>query len=229
MKKLYILSAFCFSAFIFAQTIDFKGCINLFENQNYTFNKTGNYATGKKIYMTTPTDGSQNCGGLGTCEFKLQWNDISERWEFLADSGNGDFVDPYLIYYSSTGNSAATNPPNIDIGGWIENTTITNGDCGGNLTNTNSIFTGDVRTTTLAINELQKSHFTVYPNPATEFIYIKGLKTVKAVNILSVDGKQILKVKDSNKIDLSKLAPGIYLFEIETDNALIERVKIIKK
>jgi hypothetical protein len=43
----------------------------------------------KKIYITTPVDGDQSCGGLGTCEFKIQWNNALTRWEFLADEGNG--------------------------------------------------------------------------------------------------------------------------------------------
>lgn len=229
MKKLYLLFTFCFAIFSFAQTIDFKGCVNLFENVTYTFNKTGNDAYGKKIYVTTPLDGAQSCGGLGTCEFKLQWNDSASRWEFLADSGNGDFVNPFLIYYSSTANTAATNPPNIAIGNWEENIAITNGDCGGKLTDANSTMTGDVRTTTLAINDSDKFNITVFPNPATEFINITGLKTIKSVSIISLEGKQILQVKNSKKIDISKLSPGVYLVEIETDQSVIQRVKIIKK
>lgn len=229
MKKLYLLFALSITTFSFAQTINFNGCTNLFENATYTFTKTGDDAYGRKIYITTPIDGTQSCGGLGTCEFKLQWNDTAGRWEFLADTGNGDFVNPFLIYYSATGNNSATNPPNITIGNWQENTAVTNGDCGGNLTNANATFTGDVRTTTLAITESDQFNITVYPNPATEFINIKGLKTVKSVNIISLEGKQILKVKDSNKIDISKLVPGVYLVEIETDQSVIQRVKIIKK
>lgn len=224
-----IFSIFCFANLLFAQTIDFKGCINLFENQNYTFNQTGNDAFGKKIYITTPVDGAQTCGGIGTCEFKLQWNNAATRWEFLADTGNGDFVDPYLIYYSTAGNTAASNPPNIEIGNWLENTDVTEGACGGNLTNTNAVLTGDVRTTTLAINESDYFKISVYPNPATDFINITGIKTIKSVKIISLDGRQISEVKNMTKIDISKLSKGIYLLEIETDQSAIQRVKVIKK
>lgn len=228
MKKFYILSVIGFSSLSFAQTIDFKGCINLFENQNYTFTKTAVDASGKKIYITTPVDGEQPCGGLGSCEFKLQWNDTAKRWEFLADSGNGDFVNPYLIYYSSGGNIVASNPPNIETGKWIENIEVTEGACGGNLSDANAVFTGDLQTSTLTANDSHHFKISVYPNPATEFINISGYKTINSIRILSLDGRKISEFKSTGKIDVSKLSKGTYLLEIETDQSVIQHIKIIK-
>jgi hypothetical protein len=229
MKKIFILSVIGLSGFTLAQTIDFKGCVPLFENQMYTFTKTGNDAFGKKIYITTPVTGDQECGGLGVCEFKLQWNNTSGRWEFLADRGDGDFVNPYLIYYSSTGNGTGTNPPNITVGTWIENLADTSGACGGNLTNANATLTGDVRTTTLAVNEFDQAKITIYPNPATEIINITGLDNIKNGKIISVDGKIVLTFNSTGKIDISKLSPGVYFVEIQTDRSVINRIKFIKK
>lgn len=229
MKKIIILLATGLSALGFAQTIDFKGCIPLFENQTYTFTNTGNDTFGKKIYITTPVTGDQDCGGLGVCEFKLQWNNTDGRWEFLADSGNGDFVDPYLIYYSSTGNGTGTNPPNITVGNWLENTAVTEGDCGGNLTDANATLTGDVRTTTLAVNEFDQTKITIYPNPATEFINITGLENIKSGKVISVDGKIVSTFANTGKIDISKLPNGVYFVEIQTDRSKINRIKFIKK
>ena len=219
----------CLSGFTFSQTIDFKGCIPLFEDQLFTFTKSGDDAFGKKIYITTPVTGDQDCSGLGTCEFKLQWNNTSARWEFIADSGNGDFVNPYLIYYSSTGNTSATNPPNISIGNWIENTAVTAGDCGGNLTNANASMTGDIRTTVLAINEFDQTKITIYPNPATEFISLSGLQNIKSIKIISADGKLITIINKTEKIDISKFPPGVYFVEVQTDLSIINRIKFIKK
>lgn len=229
MNKLIVLSAIGLSALSLAQTIDFKGCIPLFENQTYTFNKTGDDAFGKKIYLTTPISGDQVCGGLGVCEFKLQWNNALERWEFLADKGDGDFVNPYLIYYSSTGNTTGSNPPDINIGNWKENIADTTGACGGDLINSNATMTGDVRTTTLAINEFERANITIYPNPATEFINITGLQIIKSVKIISSEGKIISTSLNSDKINISKLTSGIYFVEIETDHSTIKRIKFIKK
>lgn len=229
MKKIIFFAAFLVGSFMLSQTIDFKGCVPLFENQNFTFNKTETDSFGKKIYITTPVNSDQPCGGLGICEFKLKWNNALTRWEFLADKGDSDFVDPYLIYYSSTGNSSATNPPNITVGSWKENTAVTNGDCGGNLTDLNGTMTGDVRTTTLAVNEFDQSQITIYPNPATEYINITGLDNIKSVKILSIDGKLISSFKNSEKINISKITAGVYFVEIVTDRSTINRIKFIKK
>lgn len=227
MKKIIFLTALFVGASMFSQTIDFKGCTNLFDNQTYTFNITGNDVTGKNIYMTTPIDG-QPCGGLGSCEFKIQWNATHSRWDFLADSGNGDFVNPYLIYYTTTANSSAINPPNITIGTWVENIADTFGDCGGTLTNANGILTGDVRSTSLGINEKELSQIAIYPNPAVDFIMISGIKDARAVRIYSIDGKLVSNSKEVNKIDVSKLTPGMYLLEVESPSAN-HRLKFIKK
>lgn len=229
MKKLIVLSAISLAGLSFGQTIDFKGCTPLFENQTYVFNKTGDDAFGKKIYITTPVDGDQECGGLGTCEFKLQWNDALTRWEFIADSGNGDFENPYLIYYNATGNSTATNPPSISVGTWVENTAVTNGECLGNLTNSNATMTGDVHTTVLAVNEFDKANITIYPNPATEYINITGLDNIKTVKIISAEGKIVSTTDNSDKINISKIPSGIYFVEIGTDRSTIKRIKFIKK
>lgn len=229
MKSIIIFAATCLSGFISSQTINFKGCIPLFEDQMFTLSKTADDAFGKKIYITTPVSGDQDCGGLGTCEFKLQWNNTSTRWEFIADSGNGDFVNPYLIYYSSTGNTSAANPPNISIGNWIENTAVTAGECGGNLNDANGTMTGDVRTTTLAVNEYDQSKVTVYPNPATEFINITGIDNIKSVKIFSTEGKLISVNNITGKINVSKFPPGVYLVEIESNHSVFNRIKFIKK
>lgn len=214
---------------LFSQTINFKGCVPLFENQLYVLNTTGVDSFGKKIYVTTPVIGDQPCGGLGTCEFKIEWNETNGRWEFLADSGNGDFVEPYLIYYSTAQNTSADNPPNADIGSWVENTAVTEGNCGGNLTTGNSTFTGDVRTVNLALNEFNKSNIMIYPNPATDFINIIGIKVIKSIKILSLEGKLISTLNGVNKINVSKLSTGVYLLEVETEKTLIKRIKFIKK
>lgn len=230
MKKFYLFIAICFGTFFFSQTITFKGCLPLFDDQFFTFiAQTSNDAFGKKIYITDPVTGDQPCSGVGVCEFKLQWNDIAKRWEFLADSGNGDFADPFLIYYSTTQNTSADNPPNAAIGTWVENTAVTNGDCGGPLTEANSTFTGDVRTVTLSLNEFDNKRIAIYPNPATEFVNISGLSNIKSIKIISIDGKLISVLKNTSKINVSNLTKGVYFLEIQTDNSVVNRIKFIKK
>jgi hypothetical protein len=75
--------------------------------------------------------------------------------------------------------------------------------------------------------EIGKSRITVFPNPATNLINIKGNIT-HPFEIKNALGKSILKITDINKeyyIDFSKYSPGIYFIFGED---FTEKVKIIK-
>jgi hypothetical protein len=229
MRYLYLLCLVLGSS-AFSQTITFKGCINLFDDQTFTFTKTGVDAYNKNIYITTPVDGNQPCSGLGTCEFKIQWNNALTRWEFLADEGNGTFTSPYLIYYNSTGNSIAANPPANTLGTWVENTSVTTGDCGGNLSATNSTMTGDVHTTTLATSEaLRKMKVQIFPNPVADIIQISGIENAQRIEIYNMTGQLVKSESFDNKINVSKLIPGIYLLRINTKDFQTYEFKFLKK
>lgn len=142
--KLYFSICLLFSGIVLqAQTITFTGCPQLFDNNTFTFNKVGTDATGRHIYETTPINGDQPCSGLGTCEFRIAWNAAQNRWEFLADEGNGTFTTPYLIYSNAT--ASKPNPPDLTLGVWTENISITENFCGGNLTPANATLTGGVQ------------------------------------------------------------------------------------
>lgn len=228
MKLLYIAGLIIGST-AFAQTITFNGCHNLFDDQNFVFNKTGVDAFNKNIYITTPIDGQQPCGGLGTCEFKIQWNNTLTRWEFLADEGNGTFTSPYLIYYNSTSNNSLPLPPNNSVGTWIENAAVTTGACGGNLTAANSTMTGDVQTTTLATSEFTKNKIQIFPNPVSDFIRISGMTNGRTIEIYNVDGRLVKSEIFDSKIDVSQLSSGVYVLRITTKDLQQHEFKFLKK
>lgn len=218
MKKLFTLCLLIIFSLVNAQTITFKGCYALFDNQTYIFNQTGTDATGRNIYMTTPIDG-QPCGGLGTCEFKIQWNNTSSRWEFLADEGSGTFASPYLIY--SNISASTPKPPSLLLGSWTENNTITTGLCGGILTAGNATLTGDVQDTTLSRNEFSiNKGIAVYPNPTNDWINIKSNSQIKNIEIWNIQGRKILNFENTNLIDVSNLQSGIYITRIQTEDGL---------
>lgn len=230
MKKLY--SIFALSLMLIntnAQTINFNGCHNLFDDNNYIFTKTETDAQGKGVYITTPVDGEQSCSGLGTCEFKIQWNNTLKRWEFLADSGNGDFINPYLVFYNSKGNNNASNPPSPAIGIWEENKSITESKCGGNLSPTNTNMTGDVHTTTLAVNDLDKGKIQLFPNPVTSIINISGIQNGEKIMIYTMSGQLIQSENFSSKINVSQLNPGTYILYITSKDEGKREFKFIKK
>lgn len=230
MKKIFTSLSMVGALLAFAQsTISFNGCHNLFEDQNFTLTQTGTDTFNKKIYITIPVTGDQDCNGLGTCEFKIEWNNAQSRWEFLADSGNGDFVNPYLIYYNSTGNSAASNPPNNTFGTWVENVAVTEGACGGNLTAANSTMTGDVHNSSLAVDGAARAKIQLFPNPVTDFITISGVESAKSVEIFNVSGQLVRTEKFGEKLNVSNLKPGVYVLRIISDQTKMGELKFIKK
>lgn len=74
----------------------------------------------------------------------------------------------------------------------------------------------------LNVNDVATTKFKVYPNPTSDFIYIDS-ENVSDVKIYDLTGKMLLK-SNSNKINIQKLKPGIYLVRIDGFT-----VKIIKK
>ncbi|WET47651.1 T9SS type A sorting domain-containing protein [Chryseobacterium indologenes] len=227
MKFLYLL-CLVLAGSASAQTITFNGCHNLFDDQNFIFNKTAVDAFNKNIYITTPVDG-QPCGGLGTCEFKIQWNNALTRWEFLADEGYGTFTNPQLIYYNSTGGNAFSFPPGNSNGTWVENTVVTTSLCGGNLTPTNSVMTGDIQGPTLGTQEMVKSKIQIFPNPVSDFIRISGINDGQMVQIYNIDGRLVKSEIFDPKVDVSQLSSGIYVLKITTRGLQSHEFKFVKK
>lgn len=227
MKNYYLfLVLMMFSTLSYAQ-ITFNGCHPLFENQDYTFTYVTTDITGRNIFETTPISGDHSCGGLGTCEFRIYWNDADSRWEFLADSGNGDFIEPYLMF--SNTNPSTPNPPSLVLGTWVENTDVTESACEGNLTTDNAILTGDVQDdTTLSISENQfKDLIQLVPNPAYTYISLLDSETaIQQLEIYDISGKLVLRNLTINEsINVSNLPNGMYFVKlIGTNITLIKKL-----
>lgn len=81
---------------------------------------------------------------------------------------------------------------------------------------------------TLSTPDTPKNGFTVYPNPATDAIYLQPNQPGMKYTIVSIDGKQIQKGTLTNKIEIDQLLPGVYLIRFEDDKTITTR-KIIKR
>lgn len=218
MTRYVIAFLFCF-AIGNAQTITFRGCQALFENQDYTFNRDAAAdATGRYSYTTTPVTGDQHCGGVGTCEFRVIWNAGSSRWEFLADSGSGGFSQTFLIYYNAS--ASLPNPPSLSLGSWVENIPTTQSLCGGNLSTANAVMTGSVQNTLLGNADFDKKAIKVFPNPAGETLTVTlGDVTEGRISILNNLGQVVVSQPMSGEsINVSGLKAGIYIIRLDADS-----------
>lgn len=228
MKKLLLVLSVIVSFTVNAQTVTFNGCHTLFENQDYVFNLETTDASGRNVYSTTPVDGNQTCGGLGTCEFKILWSTSNSRWELIADSGNGDFVNPYLIYYNTS--ASTPNPPDLTLGTWVENTADTNSDCGGNLTTGNASLSGSVQSTVLGVDSFSGSIRSVvlYPNPAEDMITLVTKEPLDSFSVFTMQGQMVMNVKNSNIANITLLQKGVYFIRLNTNEG-VQVLNFIKK
>ncbi len=79
---------------------------------------------------------------------------------------------------------------------------------------------------TLSTSDINKDEFALYPNPAKNELYIKGIDRPTDFTIYFTDGKLVRKetYQPEKPINISELVPGTYIFKIKDKN-----VKFIKK
>ncbi|MEE4115034.1 MAG: choice-of-anchor D domain-containing protein [Marinilabiliaceae bacterium] len=79
------------------------------------------------------------------------------------------------------------------------------------------------------------SGFAIYPNPASELIYIKGINTenIGKVTLIGLQGNRVISRKDVaftsgyNEISIADTAEGVYILRIETKNGTYNRRLVI--
>ncbi len=80
---------------------------------------------------------------------------------------------------------------------------------------------------TLGVSDNDILSFSIYPNPASGLISIKGIENINSIKVYSILGALEKEVFNTNQIDVSKLASGIHL--IKVDNGTVFSRKIIKQ
>ena len=72
----------------------------------------------------------------------------------------------------------------------------------------------------------------VSPNPAHSTIVVRGKSPIRQIEIFDKSGRKQLSIIGSNQwvktIDISRLAPGIYLVQISTDGGRETRKLIVQ-
>ncbi|SIQ09851.1 Por secretion system C-terminal sorting domain-containing protein [Chryseobacterium sp. RU37D] len=88
--------------------------------------------------------------------------------------------------------------------------------------------------TTLATSEvgLQENIVKVFPNPASDIVYISSKKRISEVSVFDLSGKQIHYVKLDNTeavIPVNHLPSGAYIIQIKNTDGILSTEKFIKK
>ena len=89
---------------------------------------------------------------------------------------------------------------------------------------------GDTWNQNLSTDTFETSSIKLFPNPITDKLYVSGKEQNYNISVFSSEGRLVLKqqVANNNYIDL-KVASGLYLVKIETENNKSLIRKIIKK
>ena len=88
-----------------------------------------------------------------------------------------------------------------------------------------------IKDSTLGLSESEeKNKISIYPNPTTDYLYIKSDLDIKDVQISDLNGRIINNLEfEDNKMNLASLQNGIYFAKISDINGKILTMKIIKK
>ncbi|MEG0925034.1 T9SS type A sorting domain-containing protein [Chryseobacterium sp.] len=81
----------------------------------------------------------------------------------------------------------------------------------------------------LGVSELEKETVKIYPNPTTDFVYVKlnSRSEINEAEISDLSGRLILKTRlNSGKLDLRTLQQGVYMITFK--NPDLKPIKIIK-
>jgi len=82
---------------------------------------------------------------------------------------------------------------------------------------------------TTGFDELNKINFQVYPNPASNYLYISNTANLKRIEIFSVTGQKVKTVETfDNKIHVAELPQGVYVISAESNSGEIFSSKFFK-
>jgi len=188
-------------------------------------------ASNGKMYGMT-TQGNNQYGVF--YEFDPVGNNLTVKANFNrfthGYAGNGEFIEGKngklygLSAYSNNNASPGAQILEYDI---AKDTFISlggvAGSATGNLIQVNGVFglsVKQMKTSTLNVN--------VYPNPATDMIYIQSTETIKSITLCTVDGKKVLTTFN-NVVDVHQLHSGFYILLIETESSTISNKLLIQK
>ncbi|HAG15532.1 MAG TPA: hypothetical protein DCG69_03275 [Bacteroidales bacterium] len=81
----------------------------------------------------------------------------------------------------------------------------------------------------LGFDKLNQIDFQVYPNPASDYLYISNSSDLKRVEIYTITGQKLRSLEFiSNKIQIAELPQGVYLLSAETNSEEIVTTKFFK-
>jgi len=81
--------------------------------------------------------------------------------------------------------------------------------------------------------EIKPVIFRIFPNPASESLYVESEETISRVNIFSLTGNLIHSISDTGDyrvtVDVSNMPSGLYIISVTSSSGNIFSSKFLKK
>jgi len=166
--------------------------------------------------------------------------DLVVTWRDRRNSGNAGYNQPTEIYAAIRMKDSTTFKELVLSDQIVQFDTILNESgndfmCSELVGDTLYAVWGDVRTSKLNIfmsktnintaysnvsTILEKKFISVYPNPTSNQIYLKGIENNTPFNIINSKGKMVLKGNYQNSIDVSNFSKGYYFIVVDDSNII---------
>jgi len=163
-------------------------------------------ASGNDFYVFNSTGGASYIGVLNA--------DVEVLWMTFSPSDGND--QARLFENATDPDSSAAGM--MGINAQSEFFTIT-------TAGSNNEFAGNE---VLSVGDNEITELTLYPNPAKDVVNIVSNNPIDTIEVYDILGKQVRALKNSNKVDVSNLNSGIYLFRISI-GAQVQIKKIVVK
>jgi len=79
----------------------------------------------------------------------------------------------------------------------------------------------------LSVSDFSKNQFTIYPNPANDFVKVKSAEQIKGTFLFNMLGQQVTK-GEADTLDLTIVPKGVYLLQVEFSNGKTAAQKIMR-
>lgn len=80
----------------------------------------------------------------------------------------------------------------------------------------------------LSVKDVASTDVSIYPNPTTDYVTVRGQKKVKLMSVFSTDGRKLSETAES-RADLTAYPTGTYMLDIILEGGIRFTHKVIKK
>jgi hypothetical protein len=133
------------------------------------------------------------------------------------------------------GSSAGTDPAEIDFISFSGNTTAAPNTTAASMVMDNLTVKAVATDSLLGFNDISdEATFSVYPNPATNFITVSSNinLTINSIEMFDINGRMVKKISydatSNAEVTISDLSAGVYMMKISSNNGVATK-KIIKQ